>query len=70
MNDEQKLFDKSVKHKLTTYDNIRKFATSQGDDYTTGCLLDYNFFKNYYKMIAIIKFFWKCSSTDINFFHY
>ena len=23
------------------------------DDYTTGCLLDYNYFKNYYKMIVI-----------------
>ena len=25
----------------------------QGDDYTTGCLLDYSYFNNYYKMIAI-----------------
>ena len=25
----------------------------QGDDYTTGCLLDYSYFKDYYKMIAI-----------------
>ena len=23
------------------------------DDYTTGCLVDYNYFKNDYKMIAI-----------------
>ena len=28
------------------------FVTSQGDDYTTGCVLDYNYFNNYYKMIA------------------
>ena len=28
------------------------FVTSQGDDYRTGCLLDYNYFNNYYKMIA------------------
>ena len=27
--------------------------TSQGDDYTTSCLLDYVYFKNYYKMTAI-----------------
>ena len=46
-------FDHSVKISTRTYDNIRKIATSQGDDYTTGCLLDYNYFKNYYKMIAI-----------------
>ena len=36
-----------------TYDNIRKFATGQGDDYTTGCLLDYPYFANTYKMIAV-----------------
>ena len=35
------------------YDSIWKIATGQGDNYTTGCLLDYNCFKNYCKMIAI-----------------
>ena len=29
-------------------------ATGQGDDYTNGCLVDYFYFKNYYKMIAIV----------------
>ena len=33
-------FDKSIKNDLKTYHNIRKIATSQGDDYTTGCSLD------------------------------
>ena len=46
-------FDQPIKNNLITYDNIRKIATGQGDDYTTGCLLDYNYFSNYYKMIAI-----------------
>ena len=36
-----------------TYKNIRRIATGQGDDYTTGCLLDYSYFKDHYKMIAI-----------------
>ena len=36
-----------------TYENIRKTAIGQGDDYTTGCLLDYTYFKKYYKMIAV-----------------
>ena len=36
-----------------TYENIRKITIGQGDDYTTGCLLDYSYFKNHYKMIAI-----------------
>ena len=42
-----------VKSNLITYDNIRKIATGQGDDYTTGCLLEYNYINNYYKMMAI-----------------
>ena len=25
----------------------------QADDYTTDCLLDYNYFRNYYKIMAI-----------------
>ena len=36
-----------------TYDNIQKIATGQGDDCTTGCLLDYDYFKENYKLIAI-----------------
>ena len=36
-----------------TYNNIRKIVAGQADDYGTGCLLDYNYFKNYYKMTAI-----------------
>ena len=32
---------------------FKKFATGQGDDYKTGCLLDYNYSKRHYKMIAI-----------------
>ena len=35
------------------YDNIRKIGTSQGYDYKTGSLLDYPYFKKYYKFIAI-----------------
>ena len=35
------------------HENIRKIATGQGDDYTAGCLLDYSYFKDRYKMIAI-----------------
>ena len=38
---------------MRTYDNIRMIVIGQGDDYTTGCLLDYNYFKEHYEMIAI-----------------
>ena len=53
MIDARNFFDQPVKNNLITYDKIRKIATGQGDDYTTGCLLEYGYFNNYYKMIAI-----------------
>ena len=46
-------FDQSVRNDLITSDKIGQIATDVGDHYTTGCLLDFNYFKNYYKMIAI-----------------
>ena len=49
----QNVFDQPVKNDLITYENIQNIATGQADDYTTGCLLDYPYFKNYYKTIAI-----------------
>ena len=39
--------DQPIKDGLKTCDNIKKIAMSQGDDYTTGCLLDYLYFKEY-----------------------
>ena len=45
--------DQPINNDLKTYHNIRKTATSQGDDYTTGCLLDHSYFKKCYKLIAI-----------------
>ena len=51
--DGKNFFDQPVENNSKTYDNIGKIATGQGDDYTTGYLLDYNYFNNYYKMIAI-----------------
>ena len=35
------------------YDEIREFATGQGDDYTTECLLDHQYFKDHYNLIAV-----------------
>ena len=47
------LFDQPINSMTKTYENIRTIATGQGDNYTTGCLLDYPYFKDHYKMIAI-----------------
>ena len=49
----ENFFDQPIKDNKVTYENIRKIATGQGDDYTTGCLLDYPYFKDSYKMIAV-----------------
>ena len=46
-------FDQPIKNNKVTYKNIRKLATGQGDDYTTGCLLDYPYVNDAYKIIAI-----------------
>ena len=53
MIDGKRFFDQPVKHDKVTYENIRKIATGRGDDFTTGCLLDYICFNNYCKMIAV-----------------
>ena len=53
MIDGQNVFDQPIRNNLITYNNIRKITTDQGDDYATGYLLEYTYFKNYYKMIAI-----------------
>ena len=49
----ENFFDQPIKNSKVTYENIRKIATGKGDDYKTGCLLDYPYFKDSYKMIAI-----------------
>ena len=46
-------FNRPIKNDLKTYDNVRKIATGHGDDYTSGCLLDYPYFKKYCKLIVI-----------------
>ena len=53
MIDGKNFFDQPINNMIKTYENIREITIAQGDDYTTGCLLDYTFFKKYYKMIAV-----------------
>ena len=47
------IFSNSQCKVILKHDNIRKIATDQGDNYTIGCLLDYPYYKTYYKIIAI-----------------
>ena len=41
------------KKNKVTYENNIKIATGRGDDYMTACLLDFIYFENYYKIIAV-----------------
>ena len=50
----ENVFDQLIRNDKVTYENIRKICSGSGDDYTTGCLLDYSYFKDSYKMIAVI----------------
>ena len=49
----QNFFDQPIKNNKVTYENIRKIAASQRDDYTTSCLLDYPYFIDTYRMIGV-----------------
>ena len=53
MIDGKNFFDQPINSMTKTYENIRKITTGQGDDYATSCLIDYSYFENHYKMIAI-----------------
>ena len=46
-------FNQLVKNDERTHDNNKKIKAGPGSDYRTGCLMDYIYFKNYYKKIVI-----------------
>ena len=45
--DGRNLFGQTIKNDLRTHDNIWNIVRGQSNDYTTGCLLDYQYFKEY-----------------------
>ena len=48
LTDGRNFYDQPTNYQIKQYDEIRKIATGKGDDYTTGCLLDYQCFKDHY----------------------
>ena len=46
-------YDQPINDLIKQYDEVRKVSTGQGDDYTKGCLLDYAYFKENYRLIAV-----------------
>ena len=53
MIDGRNFFDQQIKYNLKIYDNIRKIATGQSGDNTTGCFLDYSYFIKCFKLIVM-----------------
>ena len=43
------VFDSDIKQ----YEEIRKLTAGQGEDYTSGCLVDYDYIKNHYRLITV-----------------
>ena len=50
--DGRNFYDQPINVSIKQYDEIRKISTGQGDDYTTGCLLDFAYFEKNYRLIA------------------
>ena len=50
--DGRNFYDQPIHDSIKQYDEIRKVSTGQGDDYTTGCLLDFAYFEKNYRLIA------------------
>ena len=44
--DGRNFYDQPINDLISQYDEVRKVSTGQGDNYTTGCLLDYTYFKD------------------------
>ena len=51
--DGRNFYDQPINDLVRKYDEIRKIATGKGDNYATGCLLDYDYFKKNYQLIAV-----------------
>ena len=53
LSDDRNFYDEPINDQIKTYDEIRRIVTGKGDNYTTGCLLDYQYFKDHYQLIPV-----------------
>ena len=51
--DGRNFYDQPMNYQIKNYDEIKKIATGKGDDYTTGYMLDYQYFKDHYQIIVV-----------------
>ena len=50
--DGRNFYDQPINDSINQYDEVRKVSTGQGDDYTTGSLLDFAYFEKKYRLMA------------------
>ena len=50
---EKNFYDRPTDFDIIRCEEIRKLTTGQGEDYTTGCFLDYDYIKNHYRLIPL-----------------
>ena len=72
--DGRNFYDQLVNDPIKQYDEVRKISTGQGDDYTTGCLLDFTYFEKNCRLIAadLSKKSFRCGfkSNSTNYFYW
>ena len=51
--DGRNFYDQPINNLRKQYYEVRKTSAGQGDDYTTGCLSDYAYFKDNYRLIEV-----------------
>ena len=51
--DGRNFYDNPIESDIKKHRELKKVMIGKGEDYTTGSLLDYNYFKKYYKLVAV-----------------
>ena len=51
--DERNFYDNPIESDIEKYRELKKLMIGKGEDYTTGSLLDFNYFKKHYKLVAV-----------------
>ena len=51
--DGRNFYDNPIESDIEKYRELKKVMIGKGEDYTTGSLLDYDYFKKHYKLVAV-----------------
>ena len=51
--DERNFYDNPIESDIEKYRQLKKVMIGKGEDYTTGSLLDYDYFLKHYKLVAV-----------------